>query len=292
MEERKHLAGPGVEGTVDQWCLDEFETDPKLRKRLPNSLATIIDSQIIPRLLVMQAEPGSSTTASIGDDARPQLSAATEKFASLIIAQDAHDAYALIEELRQEDFNLSEIMLELLAPTARLLGTWWEEDRIGFVDVTIGASRLKQIVHHYRRAHAFPFPQASKSILLLPAPNEAHTFGLLIISELFRNKGWTVGGGHSVDPLEADDLLKELPWDVVGFSLANDRLVDKLTEAIGRTRELSENPNLLVLVGGQAIAAAPDLCSAVGADYAVTSPEDAVRLSESAIASRNLEGWR
>ena len=287
MEDRKHIshvAGAGA-SDVDQWCPDDFASSSNNRAQLPSSLANVIDSEIIPRLFMLQTGDTTARTHVPSEDIRSSLRSSVEHFTSLIVAEATNDAYAMIEDFQSKGFELGEIMLELLSPSARLLGSWWEEDRIGFVDVTIGASRLKQIVHHYRRANALPVPIADKSILLLPTPNEAHTFGMLIISELFRNKGWTVGGGHPMDAAEADALVRELSWDVVGFSLANDRLIEQLTDAITRVRKIADNPNLVVLVGGRAFAETPDLRQTVGADFAVSSPEDALRLSETAVAS-------
>jgi methanogenic corrinoid protein MtbC1 len=287
MEDRKHtsdVAGAGAPA-VDQWCLDDFANNTNNRAQLPSSLANVIDAEIIPRLFMLQTGGVGARKNLPSGKVPSSLHSSVEHFTQLIIAEATDDAYAMIEDFQGQGFELGEIMLELLSPAARLLGIWWEEDRIGFVDVTIGASRLKQIVHHYRRANALPVATTDKSILLLPAPNEAHTFGMLIISELFRNKGWTVGGGHPMDAAEADTLARGSSWDVVGFSLANDRLIEQLTKAISRVRKLADNPNLVVLVGGRAFAEAPDLCETVGADFAVSSPEDALRLSETAVAS-------
>ena len=38
-------------------------------------------------------------------------------------------------------------MVDLLAPAARLLGEYWEDDRCDFVDVTMGLWRLQEVVH-------------------------------------------------------------------------------------------------------------------------------------------------
>ena len=51
--------------------------------------------------------------------------------------------------LLDDGIPLEALLLDLFAPVARRLGTMWEADQIDFVDVTIGTSRLQQILHHF-----------------------------------------------------------------------------------------------------------------------------------------------
>ncbi|NJK90043.1 MAG: cobalamin B12-binding domain-containing protein [Myxococcales bacterium] len=94
------------------------------------------------------------------------------------------------------------IFLDLLAPVARLLGDLWLIDLCTFTDVTIGLSRLQQLVREL--APAFEDGHDLRGFghraLLAPAPGEQHTFGMHLVEEFLRRAGWDVGCVPSVRP--------------------------------------------------------------------------------------------
>ncbi|MEM9355265.1 MAG: cobalamin B12-binding domain-containing protein [Pseudomonadota bacterium] len=253
---------------------------------VPTRLTTVINGEIIPRLFVLnnQQQLADRTNAEPG----PRLEDYIVEYARIILKDESNQAFTFVEQLHADGHQLDRIMMDLLAPTARQLGVWWEEDRIDFVDVTIGTSRLKQVLHHFRpsriaRTYAEPNP---KRILLLPTPEETHTFGLLVIAEIFRNSGWEVGGGHAMIEDEINQLLSEESWDIVGFSLANARLMDKLANAIASVRWQSKNKAVKILVGGRAFSKDLKPDERLGADFVVSDPAQAVKLGEALLSDQ------
>ena len=43
--------------------------------------------------------------------------------------------------------EMDQLFLDLLAPTARLLGEWWASDRCDFATVTLGTMQLRRMQH-------------------------------------------------------------------------------------------------------------------------------------------------
>ncbi|MEM8970469.1 MAG: cobalamin B12-binding domain-containing protein [Pseudomonadota bacterium] len=253
---------------------------------VPSRLTTVINGEIIPRLFVLNNQQVVADQSV--HEAGLRLEDYIVEYARIILEDESNRAFTFVEQLHADGHQLDRIMMDLLAPTARQLGVWWEEDRIDFVDVTIGTSRLKQVLHHFRpsrqaRVYAEPNP---KRILLLPTPQETHTFGLLVIAEIFRKSGWEVGGGHVMADDEMNKLLSEEPWDIVGFSLANARLMDKLANAIASARWQSKNKSVKILVGGRAFSKDLKLDEKLGADFVVSDPAQAVKLGEALLSDQ------
>ena len=103
-----------------------------------------------------------------------------------MLRHEADLVIAYVHGLLDDGIPLEALLLDLFAPAARRLGTMWEADEIDFVDVTIGTSRLQQILHHLHPAAGKQMPVSpAGGCCFVPAPSEQHTFGLLMVSRIF-----------------------------------------------------------------------------------------------------------
>lgn len=248
-------------------------------------LQRVVEGEIIPRLMLIQSSGQERRERHRAAASHKQLPSITlehvAEFSELVLEHDMEIATLYIDGLCEQGVSIDKLFAELLAPTARCLGVWWESDQIDFVAVTVGMSMLHEIVHRYRPNGIAHVDQA-KRILLRPAPGEQHTFGLLLVSDYFSNRGWDVRGGYFIDPPEIDSLIGSERWNVLGFSIANVRLAGSLTREIERARKLSRNTDVQILVGGNAIASNPELAEELGADLAASSPAEAFAICEAA----------
>ncbi len=112
----------------------------------------------------------------------------------MIVHRPVAAARAHLDALRAGGMSAEAVITEVLSATARHLGVMWEQDRCTFVDVTLGLSRLQQLLRIYGPAfEAEPALQGSgRRLLLAVVPGEQHTFGLAIVEEFFRRAGWHV----------------------------------------------------------------------------------------------------
>ena len=230
-------------------------------------LAQTIETEIVPRLMLVLQEMGSESP-SYEPSHRP-LQDDVDDLVEILLTDDVTSAISVVERVRNRGASMNELCTELLAPAARVLGKYWESDRCTFTDVTIALCTLQQVLHHF--CSGLP----SKCVeplgpehraLLVPVPGEQHSFGLLMIVEFFRRFGWEVLSGPPGKDDELCRILEAESFRVVGLSITADDHLDGLRERIDRYRAASMNKDILVLVGGRVFDADPDLVAAVGAD--------------------------
>ena len=102
--------------------------------------------------------------------------------------------------------------------------------------------------------------------LLLPAPGEQHSFGLVMVSEFFRREGWYV---TAAQPLRVQDALGLVSgnWiDLVALSVSSDRHLVTLADWVTQMRQASTNPDLKIMVGGPMACVDPQCLSPMQAD--------------------------
>ncbi|WP_238313786.1 cobalamin B12-binding domain-containing protein [Methylobacterium crusticola] len=254
--------------------------DPRWR----DDLARVVEAEIIPRLMLAH---GGGAPQRRPTRHRPEPEDVV-RFSSLILADQETDPAAEVRAMLEEGLSLESLLLDLMAPTARHLGLLWEQDICDFVQVTVAMGRLRRMVHGLESlcgepAEACP---SSRRILLMPAPGEAHTFGLTIVDRFFREAGWEVVsslGQEDFDPLRR---VRDEWFDVAGFSLSDEGRLGTLGETIPEMRRASCNQALRLLVGGPAFHERPDRLRLVGADAAVTDARAAPGIAENLLDLR------
>lgn len=234
-------------------------------------LLRTIEGEIIPRLVLARRVNGESSPASSAADV-PGLgwvpgSELIAEVAQLVSRDDVGAAAARIGALRQSGLSIETVYLELLAPVARYLGELWEADIVDFTTVTLGCSRLQQLLHELSMSFLREAEQHEhrRRVLLVPVPGEQHTFGLYMVAEFFRRAGWDVWSG-CMPTRELTELVRKESFSLVGFSLSGDRRLDALASSIRSVRRASCNRGIGVLVGGPVFVGHPELVSLVGAD--------------------------
>ena len=253
--------------------------ETELKKRVEH----VIEGEIIPRLMLLhRTDPTITSTPA---DAPPDLSEHLPEFTKLILSEETEAIAAYLDVLMQKGATLDGVLLHLMAPAARQLGAMWEDDTLDFVDVTIGVSRLQQLLHRLTFAFEKTGDEPERRVLLLPTPSEQHTFGLLMVSDFFRRNGWHVVSTPPLSPDEISQVVSEQWFALIGFSLSCERLIDTLSSTIESVRQGSRNQSIKIVVGGSIFAQTPELKPRVDADMVVTDVQQAVLLAESALTS-------
>jgi len=210
-----------------------------------------------------------------------------EELSRLLVANDDTLACRFVELLRERGMLPESIYVRLFAPAARRLGELWEDDTRSFAEVTLGLWRLHALMHDLspdflggasRRA-------SSHRGLFVPYPGEQHCFGVFMVAEFFRRAGWDVWSGP---PATVDDLVGLVSsefFDVVGLSLASERLLDKMAATIRTLRRKSRNPDVAIMVGGAVFSGDKAvLAERIGADATAVDGPKSVRQAESMLA--------
>jgi methanogenic corrinoid protein MtbC1 len=242
-------------------------------------LARLVEAEIIPRLMLAHNEKAN---LDIPTDLGPDT---IEAFARMVLSKESESLIAYIGTLLQSGFAMETIYMELMTPAARLLGDYWNEDSISFTDVTIGLSRLQQVVRTlgWKRSQSAGPDHSAPSALFVPATSEQHTFGLFIIEDSFRRAGWRTWIETSGDRAELADMVRSHWFDLLGFSASCDSQQDEVAASIDTVRKVSRNPGLMILVGGRLFIERPELVAAVGADGTAPSGSAALLIADKAL---------
>ena len=212
---------------------------PALRDGADAQLARVVEGEIIPRLMlahfaVRREEPRSSASV-IG----PRT---LEAFTRMALTSEASTLAAYVEALVQGGVALEDVYVDLLMPVARRLGDDWNEDEISFTDVTVGLSRLQQVVRLFSRSLPTAGPElGAPSACFATAPGEQHAFGLMLLEDGFRRAGWRTCLDVSARLETAMEAVGEAWFDVFGISAVSDVEARTLAEAIRRVRHASRS---------------------------------------------------
>lgn len=251
-------------------------------------LRRTIESEIIPRLLM------SCRAETLGDGAvaMPGItidSGDVQKFTDLVLDGTAAALSIFIEHLLEIGASKSQILLDLLAPTARRLGELWESDERNFAEVTVAMGQLQ---HALRLVGSDSFDQASadhasrRTILLAPCDDEQHSFAVQVLDAFFMRAGWDVEARLTFSHKDIGSLLKKRSFDVLGLSVSRESLLDKLASDIEGFRRKSSNRSLVILVGGRVFIGQPQLVGQVGACGTAEDARAAVQLADRLVAER------
>ena len=250
-------------------------------------LARAIEQEIIPRLILAHRSPNDCCSPA-AVPLRQVSQQDVEELSRVVLSADDDLTLPCVAAMQVRGVPVETIYLDLLAPVARYLGHLWDEDLCDFTEVTMGLARLHRVLRELSPAfsRSNECPVSGRRVLLLPAPGEQHTFGLVMVAEFFRRAGWDVAGG----PWEAGgdpSVMVQREWfDVVGFSMANQLHMDDLGECIRKVRKAALNPYIGIMVGGPAFATNPEYVELVDADAAVDDGSKAPAVAEKLTSNR------
>ncbi|CAN5310130.1 hypothetical protein BH09PSE2_BH09PSE2_22960 [soil metagenome] len=257
---------------------------PQRRDRSAIELARMVESEIIPRLMLAHRDLVAPEELGV---AGPGVSAETlESFLRASLQSEAGKLVAFVKGLMENGLSLSQAYSDLLIPTARRLGEFWEEDAVSFTDVTIGLSRLQQVVRAFgREMPPHDLEDGARAAYFIPCPYEQHTFGLTLLEDSFRRVGWRTWLDASATQDQAADAVHSDWFDVFGLSATSEASSELIASTIASVRKASRNPNIFVLVGGGLFTGQPDLVAEVGADATAADHRGALLIADNAISA-------
>jgi len=284
-------AGSAVLRGVISAPLDRVRRRSSVAKSDPgDTVNTIIESEIIPRLLMAHASSDSHGKSRPSRAINPEDAS---RFAMLPLRLEAASLLEEVDAFIAEGASVETICLDLLAPAARKLGDMWDNDECDFIDVTMGLWRLQEVMREIaaRSPTEARAPNLPRSALFSPMPGDLHNFGTLMIEEVFARAGWQSEALVKPERRELLDRLSRQSFDLVGLTLARDCPSAALGNLIKAMRNVSANPHIIVFVGGRMINENPDLAMVVGADGTGADALAALELAENLVkipTSRDL----
>ncbi len=244
-----------------------------------DSINSIIEGEILPRLLMAHSSGNAPGMANSTSEIHPTDA---NRFATLPLT---HEAASLLEEVDaylDEGVSVEAIYLDLLAPAARRLGEMWEADTADFVDVTMGLWRLQEVMREVasKSPPIIEALSAPHTALFAPMPGDQHTFGAIMIEDVFARAGWNSEILPRPERRELLDTVAARAFDVVGLTLSRDCPSAAIASLLKAIRGVSANPHVSILIGGRMVNQNPAIVAEVGADGTGVDARDALKVAE------------
>ncbi|NJS13844.1 MAG: cobalamin B12-binding domain-containing protein [Sphingopyxis sp.] len=251
-------------------------------------LSMLLENLVIPKLIadrdsrqkwldMPQPCPTNQAASGCGITA-----ADVEEFARLSLSEDAHALLDFTDRFLKTGSSVETLYVELLAPAARKLGVYWEEDSEDFVAVTMGLWRVQEIL----RELTLRIPPKSSSghgqraALFSTMPGEQHSLGTLMVSECFQRAGWDADVLIEPTQSELTGKIAGSRYDLIGLTVSCDCPTAALTSLVNSIRAVSPNPHVRIMLGGRVINDQPDLVELCGADGTALDATSAVALAD------------
>lgn len=249
------------------------------------SLRSVLETQIIPRLTLAHREGMAAELPSAAPRPRAGDIAA---FAARCAAGDRAGAARIIDALRADGLEQDSVLIDLIAPAARLLGQQWEDDRLGFTEVTLGLVLMHGLIHSMGYEYHDGPQEAGgvRRVMLASAPGSQHVLGLSIVSEFFRKAGWQVVLEVSASSAELCRAVRNEWFDLVGLSVGLDGQLRMLPALVAELKAASRNPVTPVLLGGPVFSLREERAESLGAQAICLDARESVRLAAAMLAAR------
>lgn len=237
-----------------------------LKSRLPDDVVASLAREVLRRLAEHQVAVDYSV--------EPYPDDIIATLAHALISDDTNQAAALVKARRSEGAKEDAIYLAYLAPAARMLGEWWLEDKVSFAQVTTGSGRIYAILRSLRpNLSPTPMRVSGKSALFAPVPDDTHTLGVKMATDLLRKDGWEI---ELLMGLDHDALVERIARSdqrVIGLSAGGAYSLPNLAKLVVAIRAWA--PNALILISGQVVEEAEDTVALMGPDAMAAELEDA-----------------
>ena len=245
------------------------------------SLVRAVEGEIVPRLLLARRSATPQPTADTGSEIQD---GEADQLARLLLAKEIEALAEFVDAIRHRGVGERDLYLRLLAPAARRLGDMWDRDLCDFMQVAMGLGRLHQLLQ--RISLMTPGPESLDSrghgrrALLATVPGETHCFGVMMVSQFFRQNGWDVFNEFPASEAELCACVRAESFAIIGLSAGSDTRLEALVAAVRAVRRSSRNAAAGIIVGGPLLHGRPELVARVGADATAEDGEQAALLAE------------
>lgn len=257
-------------------------------QQIMDLLANVVEGEIIPRLMLAHQNYVSTQMDETFDEAVSED--AVEQFAKLTITGEVDDLEDHIVGLTRQGVVVETVYLQLMAPAARKLGEYWEQDICSFTDVTIGLGRLQTLLYRLSARQKGIMDSdvlVPRGLFITPFGGQ-HSFGIRMVEDLFRRAGWKTLCEPNILSQDLADLIATENFDLVGIGISIVGQLELVEEMIGCIRHSSRNVDIKIMVGGNLIVEQSELATALGADFSAIDAREAVTIAQNIIYDQKM----
>lgn len=250
--------------------------------------ATIVETEIIPRLMVAHSRAEIAQSEVVVAVAANIDYYEAIAFAPLAINFEACALLDRVDAFVQRGVSIDTIFVDLLAPAARHLGEMWDDDTADFVAVSMGLWRLQEVVREL--SSRVPACRQNggdhvRAALFSVMPGDQHSFGTVIVEDVFRRNGWTTDLMTDTSTSSLLAMVARNNYDLVGLTVSGTECADDAAALINAVRSVSRNPFVGIMVGGALFNIAPHLAVDIGADATAPDAVQALKVADTLVAA-------
>lgn len=219
------------------------------------------------RVLDVLVDRSRRSTSTLRDDLVATL-------AEGMLHQDEQQLEAALRAFRRACISPSAMAETYIPAAARLLGSDWVCDRMGFADVTIGTARLQALVRAIgtRWAGDSTLVPGCRTVLMIVPERHDHTLGAIVATGQLRRMGLSVCLRLGPGRRELVDLLRARVFDAAMISVGHSERLDIASGVVDTLRAYGPR-GMPVLAGGAVPLEVGELKRRTGVDF-VTSDLD------------------
>ncbi len=202
-----------------------------------------------------------------------------DAFLNAAVADDPAHLAAFLRDLVRMKMPPSAVADVYIPAVARELGRAWLDDRLSFLQVSVGSARLQSMLRaigHQWTADTGAVAHSGALLLVLP-PHEQHTLGAMVLMGQLRRLGVSVRLAIGPSKLDLQRIFSQSRYDGVLISVAASGRLAELSGFVQQIRRAGW-AGLPVVVGGPLLATEADLAARVGADAEATTLSAALRI--------------
>ncbi|MBK5947608.1 hypothetical protein CCR83_14410 [Rhodobacter veldkampii DSM 11550] len=195
-----------------------------------------------------------------------------------VLSPDLSALGEYLAELRRMRVSAAALADIYIPEASRRMGHSWDDDSMGFVDVTIGTARLQSLLREIGAGWiADHSGETGRGTILMVVPqHEQHTLGAMVAVTQMRRMGVSVCLQLAPEMPELRRLLATRRFDAVMLSVACEERIPFARDYIASLRANMARPTP-VIVGGAVIGCAADVRALTGADVATNDLNEALK---------------
>ena len=209
------------------------------------------EEKIIPISLVNRALEELTSRATAG--AQKQRKTKLDHLCNAVMDRNGKCG-TIVRAMLETGISIKEVFEVYIPDVARLLGDYWVNNKLSFIEVTLATSRLQTLARDFERLYIGSINSGTHGpeILLITPKGEQHTFGAQMASRKFRRLGASPYLSINHEKNEIKKILNKQNFKLVGLSISDYKLCDRQSELLA-TIAMIKKLKIPIVAGGSLV---------------------------------------
>lgn len=249
--------GDNTPGLLDRLLFEQAtEKQKSLSNRLSHTVVRDLADEVINRISIRFAGRTEMDVQVPPEE--------LEAFCNALARGDDQTCLDMVNSVVANGSSVERVYLAYLGSAARMLGTWWEEDKATFSEVTIGAGRIYAMLCALRPTMIETVQPNAQHAAFVTVPGEQHFLGATMAADMFRARGWEIDLYTGRTHEELIEALDRTDPAFIGLSASSNRAVMPLVRLVVALR--IGHPGSFIVVSGHIVDDDLDISDVTGAD--------------------------